>query len=565
MSRSPITPFARLFAGLLVLVTVLLGPAVPRAFAAELVSSYAVEGSIAADGTLTVQATISFDGDAPASLVQRFATSRPILGDREYVYRLSDIKATVAGQPINATVVDDNGYTVVTMPTQGVTAPVVLSYVVHGAATAEQSGETTVAWRLLQGLSLPVREFTATLTTPVVIQSLQCEAGPPASPGVCGFWGGGTHDHPNPTFNDGPRGAGEVVEAIVRFPVGTVTANEQIRQLWTLGRAFSAEPLPLSLALGLLVLGGLGFWALHRRIGRDAVGTGDPTLVAEFHPVGDGESEFRVRDGVRPGQVGTLVDERVDPVDVTATLLDLAVRGHLRVEELPRSSTYAEGEWTFTRRSGGDELRPYERTLLDAVAPEGGRPLAVSELPAAIGTVIGTVQDQLYDDVVALGWFARRPDQTRNTWFRAGFGLLVAAVLATIVLVAFTSFGLVGLALIAVALLVAFLGQEMPARTARGVSLLNGLGLLRAQLLGHPTDQMPKGRELHELSEVLPYAVVLGGYERWLKALVDADDDPDADSQDLDWYHAPEDWHLSDLPASLNRLVTTIQGKLFAR
>lgn len=59
--------------------------------------------------------------------------------------------------------------------------------------------------------------------------------------------------------------------------------------------------------------------------------------------------------------------------------------------------------------------------------------------------------------------------------------------------------------------------------------------------------------------------MVLGGYDRWLKALVDADDDEDADLTDLDWYHALADWHLSDLPASLSRLVTTIQGRLFAR
>ncbi|MFT3970914.1 MAG: DUF2207 domain-containing protein [Micropruina sp.] len=565
MSRLTITPLARLLAGLIVLTVALAGLAAPRAFAVELVSKYAVEGSLAPDGTLSVRATITFDGAAPAELVQRFATTREVLGDREYVYRLSDVTVTVGGQPIAATVVEQAGYTTVTMPTRDVTQPVVLSYQVHGAATAEPTGDTTVAWRLLQGLSLPVKEFTAVVQVPTMIESVLCAAGPPASPGVCSFWGGGTHDHPNPTFNDGPRGAGEIVEVIMRFPEGTVAANEQVRELWTLGRAFSTRPLPLGIALALLVLGGLGFWALHRRIGRDAAAGAEPTLVAEFHPVGDGEAEFRVRDGIRPGQVGTLVDERVDPVDVTATLLDLAVRGHLRIEELPKSSKYAEGEWTFARRTGGDDLRPYEETLLDAVATVGGKPTAVSELPAAIGTVIGTVQDQLYDDVVALGWFTQRPDQTRNSWFKVGFGLFAVAVLATIGLAAFTSYGLVGLALIAVSLLAIFLGQEMPARTARGASLLSGLGLLRAQLLGHPTDQMPKGRELAELSEVLPYAVVLGGYDRWLKALVDADDDPDADSTDLDWYHAPADWHLSDLPASLSRLITTIQGKLFAR
>lgn len=566
MSRlSTIT--ARLLAGLLVVTAVLGGTAAVRAFAAEWVASYAVAGTVNADGSVNIQATITFDGTAPESLVQRFATTKQVIGDREYVYQVTNVTATVGGAAIDAKVSNETGYTVVTLPTAGVTAPVVLSYTVLGAAITEPTGETTVSWQVLQGLSLPVREFTATFKVPAIIELVQCQAGPPVSPGACVLWGGGTHDYPDPTFQDGPRGAGEIVETTMRFPAGAVTANEQVRQLWTLGRAFSTEPLPLSIALGLLVLGGLAFWARHRKIGRDAVGeSAEPTLVADFHPVADGQAEFRVRDGVRPGQVGTLVDERVDPVDVTASLIDLAVRGHLLIEELPKSSKYAAGEWTFTRREGGDQLRPYEQTLLDAVAPAGGGAVALSELPEAVGSVIGTVQDQLYDDVVALGWFGQRPDQTRNTWFRGGLAFFVVAVIATILLAAFTNFGLVGLALIAVSLLVIFLGQEMPARSVKGVALLNGLGLLRAQLLGHPTDQMPKGQELRELSEVLPYAIVLGGYERWVKALVTADDDDDvADSTDLDWYHAPADWHLSDLPDSLARLITTMQGRLFAR
>ena len=82
--------------------------------------------------------------------------------------------------------------------------------------------------------------------------------------------------------------------------------------------------------------------------------------------------------------------------------------------------------------AGGDDLLPYERTLLDAVAPEGGEPVLLSQLPEAVGAVIVTVQNELYDDVVKLGWFAQRPDQTRNTWFRIGLGCVVVAVLATI-------------------------------------------------------------------------------------------------------------------------------------
>ena len=63
----------------------------------------------------------------------------------------------------------------------------------------------------------------------------------------------------------------------------------------------------------------------------------------------------------------------------------------------------------------------------------------------------------------------------------------------------------------------------------------------------------------------LPYAVVLGGWERWLQALVASDDDGDADPEDLSWYHAPADWHLAELPASLDAFATTVRGRLFAR
>ena len=76
---------------------------------------------------------------------------------------------------------------------------------------------------------------------------------------------------------------------------------------------------------------------------------------------------------------------------------------------------------------------------------------------------------------------------------------------------------------------------------------------------------MPKGREYHELSEVLPYAIVLGGADRWLAALVKADDDETPDSTDLPWYHGPDNWHLRDLPDSLQNFITTVNGQLFSR
>jgi hypothetical protein len=179
--------------------------------------------------------------------------------------------------------------------------------------------------------------------------------------------------------------------------------------------------------------------------------------------------------------------------------------------------------------------------------------------------VIGQIQSELYDEVVARGWFARRPDSTRNQWNLIGWVGLGVAVLVTVLLAAFTRFGLLGLALVALALGVLFIGQEMPARTAAGTALLGGLEALRGSLLTQPVDTLPAGQGLAQLSSILPYAIVVGGKDRWLQAVVDTDDDAAEDSTDLDWYHGPAGWQLENLPASLGDFITTVQGTLFSR
>jgi hypothetical protein len=540
------------------------GPLADPAHAEGTASTVVVEGDLAKDGTLRVTQTVTFAEPAPERLEQRFETRQDLVGDRQYVQTLSAVTATAGGSAASPEVSTENRYTTVSLPTGGATE-VVLDYTVTGAVVNLERGETALRWPLLQGLSATVEQFEATVQIPGAFSYIKCTAGSPNSTVPCDFAAAGIEDAQTPTFRDGPRGEGEVVIADIGFPAGAVAANEVIDHRWTLGRAFSVDPLPLSLALGLLLLGALGLFLMHRRVGTDhGTGTGDVARVAHFAPTGPGESEFRVVDDIRPGHIGTVADERVDPIDITATLVDLAVRGHLRITELPRETEFARTDWELSRRAGGDALRPFEQTLLDGVVPQGSNVL-VSHLSGRVNECIGDVQDKLYDEVVHHGWYERRPDAIRNRWTQLALTAVVAAVVLTVLLAAFTTFGLVGLALILLALGLVFVAQEMPSRTAKGSALLDGLGTLRSDLLSQPTTQMPAGRELEELSEVLPYAIVLGGSDRWLDALVAHDTDELPDSTDLPWYHGPAGWHLSDLPDSLRNFITTVTGSLFTR
>jgi hypothetical protein len=525
-------------------------------------STFVAEARVASDGLLRVKQTITFSGAAPAELSQKFETRENLVGGRQYVRRLTEVSASAKGAAVAPAIHEESRFTTVSVPTNGATE-IVMNYTVSGAAVTVDNG-VAVRWGLLQGLSAQVTEFSATVQVPAQFSYVKCTAGSPNSTVPCSFAAGGTEAAQVPTFRDGPRGIGEVVTVDIGFAAGSVAANEEIDHVWSLGRAFSAEPLPLALALGLLVLGGLGLLAMHRRAGADASPGGQMLKAGEFIPTGAGQSEFRVVGDIRPGHVGTVVDERVDPIDVTASLIDLAVRGHLLIQEQPRASEFARAEWVLTRTATADELRPFERAMLNGIAPEGGS-VKVSELSGRIHDSIAAVQNELYDEVVDKGWFERRPDSTRNRWMRLAVAGLAVAVLITLVLAAFTVFGLVGLALIALALGLIFVAQEMPARTAQGAALLAGLGALRSDLMSQPTNQMPPGGELREISELLPYAVVLGGADRWLDAIVAADADDHADETDLPWYHGPANWHLRDLPDSLRNFITTVSGSLFTR
>jgi hypothetical protein len=526
-----------------------------------------VEAQIGADGAIDVRQNVTFVGTAPETFSQDFTLVQSLTGNWQRRYRVDEIAVTIGDATQTPTLQETDGTLNVSFATGGAQTPITISYRVHGAATRVGSGETVVSWALAQGLPYPVAVVDATVGETAQFTRIDCAAGNATHPGTCTYYSGGTHDQPIPAFHHEALPPNGVVEATLRFAPGTVSANEDVWERWSLDRAFSAGAAQLGVVAAILLVGGLALWLTHRRFGRDSSPTG-PVRVAEFHPVGDGQAEFRVLDGMRPGLVGTVMDERVDPIDVTATLLDLAVRGQLLITELPRESAHAPTEWTFNRRNAGtrdNTLGDFERTLLDQIAPPDGEPLRVSELAGTVVPIVQQMQSQMYEEVTRRGWFRENPAQTRSLWNGLAFGFLAASVAATVVLAAFTSFALVGLALTLLAVTGLFVATEMPSRTPAGVGVLQGLDALRSSLATQPVTQLPEGREIEQISQILPFTVVLGSYDRWLDALVSLDDDPDPDPEDLYWYHAPATWNLADLPASLRGFIVTVQGTLFSR
>lgn len=535
----------------------------PLAHAETLADRLAVDITVNKDGSATVVERLTFTA-APGTVTRTLPLTWDVDGTSYYRFDVSDPQVAFDEAPIEGFSRTSDALRL----SADLTSPGVLTttYTVTGATSTSQgeSGPLSVmTWPALYGLSVGVRQVQVHVDGPSP-QVMDCVAGPLDSIGKCGAISGGTYDTPDPTFQDGPRAANDEVVVTVGYDPADVAPDAQLEHHWSLDRAFEVSVPTIGWALLAALVGVAALYLLHRRTGQDLRHSTDPTMIASFVPTGDGESIFEVRDGIRPGHVGTVADERVDPIDVTATILDLAVRGHLLITELPRTA-HGLLDWSLHRRTCDDPLAPFEQALLDVIAPVGEARL-VSELPTILVSGMPAVQDALYNDVVARGWFESRPDSTRSSWRIRGWLSLGIVFLGAVALVALTNLGVLALILLALGVGMVWISDRMPRRTAAGSALLEGLEALGAVLAVQPTDQLPRGRELAEASKILPYAVVLGGRERWLQALVAADPDVSAPDPDaLDWYHAPETWHLQDLPASLTQFVHTVQGELFSR
>src|SRR5690606_41840738 len=133
--------------------------------------------------------------------------------------------------------------------------------------------------------------------------------------------------------------------------------------------------------------------------------------------------------GGAPARIGTPLACRAGVVDISATVVDLAVRGHFAIEGLPHAHT-ASVDWMLSKRvpPADEELLPYERMLIDALFDRRVR-VRLSQLRrGGFAQRLAGVRDELYRDMVRLKWFANRPNVERNRWASAGIGLTVGGV-----------------------------------------------------------------------------------------------------------------------------------------
>ena len=249
------------------------------------------------------------------------------------------------------------------------------------------------------------------------------------------------------------------------------------------------------------------------------VGGPEPTVAVQFTPPA----------GVQPGMLGTILDEEVNLVDVTATLVDLAVRGHLQIAR-DDQGVFRADDWILTRTAppAGAALVPYEQVLLDSVFAAGNR-VALSQLKNTFKPTLDAVERLMYEDVVRRGWFRRSPERQRSGW--VGFGTFVAGASVVLLFIAggtlWSVFGDAGFLVspawvllgggVATGLIIRSMGKRMAARTATGSAVLAQSRGFQRYIATAEANQIRWEEAQDVFSRFLPFAIVFGLADRWAR------------------------------------------------
>ncbi|MDO8507697.1 MAG: DUF2207 domain-containing protein [bacterium] len=381
----------------------------------------------------------------------------------------------------------------------------VLNYTVKGAIN-NFDDHTEFYWNVTgNNWNVPIEKARAYIVLPGEVgkESLQasCYKGPVGANTTCGSLKIETEMEKtfNYTIADSPinsLGPNEGLTVALGFPKGVVAEKEYLYEVPFLstfwGKVWLVANIVLPIAAFIIIF---AFW---RKKGRDPRGRG--TIIAEYD----------APDGVDPVAVGTLVDEKVDKKDISAGIIDMAVKGYLKINRLDGKGIFKTKDYELTKLKGSQGLADYERKIFDALFASGNT-VKLKDLDASFATDVKEAQKLVFESLVAQGYFAKSPQKVRNIYLVVGFIVLFAGFAAM----------MLAPSLIAVGVIILIFSFFMPARTLKGVYAKEHILGLKEYLSVAEKDRIKfhnaPEKNPQTFEKYLPYAMALGVEKEWAK------------------------------------------------
>ena len=356
---------------------------------------------------------------------------------------------------------------------------------------------------------VPIEKASATIELPAGTQGLRAIA-------FNGAYGATDHDAlitkaptsirlemPHPlAFHEG-------MTAVVGWNKGVVTAPTAGDKVF----GFLAANWPLLIPIPVF----LGMFSVWRKRGRDPR---QLPITVQYDPP----------ENMTPAEAGTLLDNSADMRDITSTLVDLAVRGYLKIEEREEAKLFGlfkDKEFAFHQLKGPGEwtgLKPHEIATLSGIFSGGGKVVLMSDLENEFYRSLPGIKEGIFGALIERDCYKSRPDSVQGGWIAGamvvGFGLGVGgsaiADKFSLTPIPFVIAGVLS------GLIMAAFALVMPARTITGARTLEkilGFEEFMNRVEGDRLRDFVKTPEMFE--KFLPFAMAFGVEKKWAAAFKD--------------------------------------------
>jgi Predicted membrane protein (DUF2207) N-terminal domain/Predicted membrane protein (DUF2207) C-terminal domain len=262
--------------------------------------------------------------------------------------------------------------------------------------------------------------------------------------------------------------------------------------------------------------------------------------------------------GMSPAEAGTLLEDAVHPRDITSTIVDLAVRGYIKIEETVDPGVFFHHkDYIFHLLKPKEQwtgLAPHEQVMLNNVFAGGATETRLSSLKNHFYTAIPIIREDIMSSLKQKGMYLLDPESANGYSFAAI--LVIVAPFAIVQIMGwkdvFSSVGLLILSGLVSALIWWLFAREMSAKTLKGAR--TRIAVLGFQEFMNRVDaDRLKRMPPDTFEKFLPYAMALGVEHQWAKAFAGIVKDPPS------WYASPNGFvgfNALFFAASMNSMAT---------
>ncbi len=259
-------------------------------------------------------------------------------------------------------------------------------------------------------------------------------------------------------------------------------------------------------------------------------GSGEP-IVPEYEPPLK----------LRPAELGVVLDEKADSKDISATIVDLAVRGYLTITEISKTGILNKKDYELTKTDKeAIDLLDYEKLLLETIfkdavstkvsefkyADIGRRPIIKTATKFArfddFYSNLEKMNNLLYQRVTDKKLFFKNPEEIRS--FYQTIGVIIMSVMGVVGFIFYQqiSDNLIGFSKVywytggvvvggfMSGFLLRILASAMPKRTAYGREIYRQALGYKLFVSGTEKYRQPFFEKENIFMAVLPYAIIFG-------------------------------------------------------